>query len=593
MQATNILNLLLRLSKYFSVRRRKQLWLVFGSLILSSLLEVISLGALLPFLGVLMSPDKVMSYPLVIKINSYLGINTAQQLVMPLSYLFISLAIVAGLVRMFSMWVGNRVIFMSAADISIQVYNRVLNQPYQAHLVKNSSQVINSLTNNIGALASGILQQTFILCSSVVLMLSVAGLLLAVNFYLSLTLFIIFGIAYITIVKLVRKKLHQNSLTIHHEQIRLVKAIQESLGGIRDVIIDDSQQFYCDTYHKADLKLRHAQGKNLFIGNSPKFIMETIVMVSIAVLANFLSHDAGGLAVYIPLLGVLAIGAQRMLPALQQMFNAWAVISGAYTPLADILETLEKKETKLANNTLTRAPLAFNHNIQFVNARFRYNDNAKWVINGINLAITKGQRVGIIGETGGGKSTFLDILMGLLPLTEGEFSVDGQAIDLDNCTAWQKNIAHVPQHIFLSDESFAENIAFGVPKDLIDLERVKHAAKQAKIADFIEHSPDGYNGLVGERGVRLSGGQRQRIGIARALYKNASVLILDEATSALDNDTEKAIMEAIDTLDKNLTILIVAHRLNTVKTCDMIIKLDKGKVIAQGYFAEVIINNIQ
>jgi ABC-type multidrug transport system fused ATPase/permease subunit len=234
------------------------------------------------------------------------------------------------------------------------------------------------------------------------------------------------------------------------------------------------------------------------------------------------------------------------------------------------------------------APLPFQDAIRFDAVGFRYSSDGPWVLDGFNFTIPKGARVGFVGSTGSGKSTTLDLLMGLLIPIEGELLVDGHSISGERLRAWQQTIAHVPQSIYLADATLAENIAFGVPPDTIDLDRVQQAARQAQIADFIESSPEGYQAHVGERGIRLSGGQRQRIGIARALYKQASVLVFDEATSALDNATEQSVMDAIEGLGSDLTILLIAHRLTTVRRCDTIVELEHGQVVAQGTYEQLL-----
>jgi ATP-binding cassette subfamily B protein len=232
--------------------------------------------------------------------------------------------------------------------------------------------------------------------------------------------------------------------------------------------------------------------------------------------------------------------------------------------------------------------LQFENEIEFDSVYFRYSPESPWVINDLSICIPKGSRVGFIGTTGSGKSTTLDLFMGLLEPTMGKLLVDGRPIGDDIVRSWQRTIAHVPQSIYLADTTLAENIAFGIPRSEIAMDRVRSAARQAQIADFIERLPDAYDTLAGERGVRLSGGQRQRIGIARALYKDASVLVFDEATSALDDVTEQSVMDAIDELDRNLTILIIAHRLSTVRRCDTIVRLENGRMVACGQYAELI-----
>ncbi|MDQ7969615.1 MAG: ATP-binding cassette domain-containing protein, partial [Oxalicibacterium faecigallinarum] len=347
------------------------------------------------------------------------------------------------------------------------------------------------------------------------------------------------------------------------------------------VLLDGTQKLYCDVYQEADRPLRRGQGNNIFIAGSPRFAMEALGLVMIAVFAFFLSKQADGISAALPMLGALALGAQRLLPVLQQGYSAWATIIGAEASLADTIDLLEQPiQSEMLQPS--PAPLPFSSAIDFDRVSFRYSEEGPWVLSNLSLNIRKGSRIGLVGSTGSGKSTTLDILMGLLSPTEGQLMVDGLPVQGDRLRAWQRTIAHVPQSIYLSDSSFTENIAFGVPAEQIDHERVKLAARQAQIADFIESCPQGYQTPVGERGTRLSGGQRQRVGIARALYKQASVLIFDEATSALDNVTENSLMESIGSLNRDLTILLIAHRLTTVRQCDIVIEMKNGVVHAQG-----------
>ena len=314
-------------------------------------------------------------------------------------------------------------------------------------------------------------------------------------------------------------------------------------------------------------------------------------MLLIAMLAYSLAQEAEGIVKAIPILGALALGAQRLLPVLQQVYSSWSSIRSGQASLQDALELLDQPIPDYPDQSFLQ-PMQFMYSINLKQLGFRYSSQTPYVLEKLDLTIVKGSRVGFIGNTGSGKSTLLDIIMGLLQPTEGSLEVDNQAISPINQRAWQAHIAHVPQAIFLADSSVEENIAFGVPKDKIDIERVRQAAKQAQIADSIESWPMQYQTFVGERGIRLSGGQRQRIGIARALYKQADVIIFDEATSALDNETEKAVMEAIEGLSKNLTLLIIAHRLTTLKNCTQIVELGAGGIKRIGSYQELIKRDI-
>ena len=310
-------------------------------------------------------------------------------------------------------------------------------------------------------------------------------------------------------------------------------------------------------------------------------------MVLIAALAYVISRQVGGIATALPVLGALALGAQRLLPALQQSYSAWASIAGSHASLVDIIQLLDQPlPAKLLQPA--PAPLQFHDAIPFYAVRFHYTSDGPWALDGLNLTIFKGARVGFVGSTGSGKSTTLDLLMGLLMPNKGQLLVDGHPISGERLRAWKQSIAHVPQSIYLADSTLAENIALGVSRNAIDLDRVRQVARQAQIADFIESSPEGYQAYVGERGIRLSGGQRQRIGMACALYKQASVLVFDEATSALDNATKQSVMDAIEGLNRDLTILLIAHRLTTVRRCDSIVELEIGRVVAQGTYDQLL-----
>jgi len=552
----------------------------------SAFAEAISLGAVLPFLGILTAPSLVFSHPVVAKVAQAWGITSAGKLVLPLTIAFAAAALVAGAIRMLLLWVSIRLAHASGADLSIEVYRRTLYQPYQVHVSRNSSEVISSITSKVSG-AVNVLNYLLVLISSVVLLVAIVFALIVIDPEVASVAAIGFGTSYGFITWLSRRRLRLNSQRIAYEQNQVVKALQEGLGGIRDVLLDGTQPVYCDIYRHADLPLRRAEGNNAFISQSPRYVMEALGVAMIAALAYGLSSQVGGIATALPVLGALALGAQRLLPAMQMIYSAWSTIAGSQAALADIIELLNQP---LPAEVLrpAPAPLSFHDSIRFDDVRFRYGSNGGWVLDGLNLTIAKGARVGFVGTTGSGKSTTLDLLMGLLIPTEGELKVDGQSLRGNRLKAWQLTIAHVPQSIYLADATLAENIAFGVPPGAIDWERVRQAARHAQIADFIESRPDGYRAYVGERGIRLSGGQRQRIGIARALYKRASVLVFDEATSALDNATEQSVMDAIEGLNRDLTILLIAHRLTTVRRCDIIVELEHGRVAALGTYDELL-----
>lgn len=560
--------------------------LLMGLVVVSAFAEVFTLGAVLPFLGVLIAPEKVLHRPVVAAFVAHWGITSANQLVLPMTLLFGSIALITGAIRILLLWASMRLAFATGSDLSIDVYRRTLYQRYHVQVSRNSSEVISGIVNKVAETVY-VLGQLLLLISSVLLLVVITLALIAIDPAVAAIAIVGFGSSYGVLTWIHRRQLRQNSQRIAIESTQVIKALQEGLGGIRDVLLDGTQSVYCDIYRRADNALRRAQGNNQFISGSPRFAMEALGMVLIAALAYGLSRQAGGVATALPVLGTLALGAQRLLPAMQQGYSAWAFIAGSYGSVAETVDLLNQPLPEEAVQAL-RVPLYFRDSIRFNRVRFRYASDGPWVLNDLSLVIHKGSRVGFVGSTGSGKSTALDLLMGLLMPTEGELLVDSEPVTGSRVRAWQRSIAHVPQSIYLADATVAENIAFGVPRETIDMERVKLAAQQAQIAAFLESQPEGYGASVGERGIRLSGGQRQRIGIARALYKQASVLVFDEATSALDNATEQSVMDAIEGLNRELTIVLIAHRLTTVRHCGSIIELERGRLVAQGTYEQLL-----
>lgn len=555
-------------------------------MLLASLSEILSIGAVLPFLGMLTSPERVYELPVTQPLIHAFELTEPRDLLLPITIVFGSLSLLAGVMRLLLLWVNTKFSFAVGADISMNIYQRTLFQPYATHCARNSSEVIDGISGKANGVIYNIIVPVLMLISSIIMLFGILITLLFVEPTIAIVAFGGFGLIYITIIRLTRKRLREDSNSIARESTQVIKSLQEGLGGIRDVLIDGSQSTYCDIYRKSDVVLRRSQGSSLFIISSPRFCMEALGMILIATLAYMLTQSENGVSKAIPILGALALGAQRLLPVLQQAYGSWTQINSGQISLRDTLELLDQPLPAYASQPIGLLP--FNNSIALKKVSFRYHDGAPFVLKKVNLEIRKGSRVGFIGPTGSGKSTLLDIVMGLLQATEGVMEVDGQIITLENNRAWQAHISHVPQAIFLADSTIGENIAFGVPEDEIDTLRVMRAAQKAQISDVIESWPEQYQTMVGERGIRLSGGQRQRIGIARALYKNADVIIFDEATSALDSETEQSVMDAIEGLSKDLTLLIIAHRLSTLKSCTEIVDLVDGNIKRVGIYQDVI-----
>ena len=552
---------------------------------MSATAEVFSLGAVVPFIGILTQPEQVLESSFISGFVNRIGITDPQDLIIPLTVTFGVAAIISGTLRLMLLAATIALSNATGADLSIDVYRRTLHQPYRVHVSRSSGEIIAGITQKVAA-ASRVLMSLANLVTSGILFLSILSTLLVIDPRIAGAAMAIFGAGYAVIALLTKYRLKRNSILIANKQTTVVNILQEGLGAIRDVLLDGTQKLYTRIYGSAVWKLLRARGENAFINEAPRYLMESLGLVLVAFGAWYLSFQPGSIAAALPILGAIGLGAQRLLPLMQQFYANWALVAGSQGALVDVLTLLEQPLPDGVDEEAP-APMDFKKLLRFSGVRFRYTDSGPWVLDGLTLDIPRGSRIGFVGSTGSGKSTAMDLLMALLDPTEGEILVDHCPIRGDGRRAWQRTIAHVPQTIYLADASIAENIAFGVSRSAIDHDRVREAAEQAQIAEFIEGRRGGYASLVGERGVRLSGGQRQRIGIARALYKRASVLIFDEATSALDNATEAAVLSSIENLDRELTILIIAHRLTTLQDCDNIVLLDSGRIVAQGTYDDI------
>jgi len=554
----------------------------------ASFMEAISISAVLPFIAVLSNPEKVFTHEAAQLFIKILAIKSPEELLFPFTIAFGLLIFIGISLRLVLLWAQTRIGFGTSAAFSSSIYMRTLYQPYSVHVSRNSSEVISGITNKAAAILTYLITPLMNLISSSVTIMAIIITLFTINPFVALTAFLGFGVLYAGIILLVKKQLSANSIVLSQESIQMVKALQEGLGGIRDVLIDGTQGTYGKIFNKAQARYNESLANNQIVGQSPRLIVEFLGIMFICIIAYQLVLKGDGFMSAIPTLAALALGAQRLLPNLQNFYYNWTSIRAGQESVEDGLQFLEQPYPEHANKP-NPAPIIFTESIQLDKVSFQYTNEGAIVLKELNLTLEKGKRYGFVGTTGCGKSTLLDVIMGLLKSTSGYLKIDNQIITEENHRSWQVIIAHVPQAIYLSDTSLAENIAFGVEVDKIDMKRVKEAAEKAQIAETIESLPQKYKTFVGERGIRLSGGQRQRIGIARALYKKAQVILFDEATSALDNETELAVMEGIENLADDLTILIVAHRVTTLKRCDKIFRMDKGEVIEEGEYEEMLV----
>ncbi|MFI5411074.1 ABC transporter ATP-binding protein [Kaistia sp. UC242_56] len=555
---------------HVSPQRRRQLLPVLALMLAGALAELVSIGAILPFLALVADPQKAMAVGPLRSVLESVGLDTPMRVVTAAAILFALSAVVAGAVRLLLVWVSQRYVFGIAKELGVAVYSRTLHQPYAYHTGQNSSETLAAI-NKAQLVSTQLLVPLMQAASATVIAIFILAGLLFIDPVVALGSGLGFGAIYLLVMVTTRRVMRRNGRIIAKAQGERLQAAGEGLGGIRDVLLDRSQDVFIGRFEEVEARLRAAQATNNFIAQTPRFIVEGLGVVLIVGLALLLSFRDGGLIAAIPLLGALALGAQRLVPLMQQAYAGWSASLTNGTMLHDILDILRLPDAPQFAGARAGDKLPFAGEIVLENVGFRYPSADRPALENVSLTIPKGSRVGIIGKTGSGKSTLMDLVLGLLSPSQGRILVDGVEVNDANRTAWQAQIAHVPQAIYLADATIAENIAFGVPKHEIDRARVESAARQAELMDVIERLPEGYDTFVGERGIRLSGGQRQRIGIARALYKQATVLVFDEATSALDSETEAAVMRAIRSLGSYLTIIIITHRLSTVNGCDFVL----------------------
>lgn len=572
----NTINILKGIYKYLSKKRKLQLLFSISLMITSGLSEVITISAIFPFLTVLSSPEIIWNYPTFSIFLNQFGITDSDQLLKIFSALFCFAALLSGCSRLANLWIINRLSVLIGSDLSCKCYERILTQPYSFHTQVNSSEVIATVSTKI-KITVGSIYAFLQFVTGLIISFFLIVCLIKIDFQSSLIASLVISSIYFVISLKTKKMLIRNSEGIAEGRDKQVKSIQEGLGGIKEILMGSYQSFYIKIYRNIDLPMRINEANNTFLASFPRFAVESIAIILIISISLFIKYRSNSSDNIIPLVATFALAAQRLLPAMQLSYNNIASVRGNSSEVLDVIKILNKPKNKILNPSQID-PISLKKNIIIKDLSFQYKGEKRNVLNKVNIEINKGERVAIIGKSGFGKSTLLEIIMGLLEPTNGEILIDGLNINNKNNSLlnyqWRKSISYIPQEIYLTDSSFAENIAFGVPLEEIDLKMVKSAAKKAKISDFISSTKRKYKTFIGERGVRLSGGQRQRIGIARALYKNNSILAFDEATSSLDHKTENDVMESIEGLSKELTIIFVTHRLNTISFCNKVINLE-------------------
>lgn len=578
---------LLALWQHLGPKRRRQFFILVVVAIFASIAEMISLGAIIPFLTILSNPDMLIGDGVLARVAGFFNISNNGSALFLFGCIFGFSALLSGGMRIALARANTEFAVQVGSELASAVFSRALGRDYEEHISTNTSAVISAITAKVNAVIFKVILPSLMMINSIILACALGATLIIISASVSLFALGSLALVYLIIIKVAKKLVVSDGNTIARESNNVLRIAQEALGGIRDVLIDQSASFHVDRFTQADKRLRRAQGRNAFLAIVPRFIAESVGLFCIAMIATWYALRSEDLSSVVPVLGALALAAQRLLPMFQQVFAAWTAVQVSIASLEDLLQFLIGEE-KIPAEIDRCAEIRFDTSIELHNVAFRYRGADANVLENISLKIPKGACVGLIGKSGSGKSTLVDILMGLLSPTSGEIRIDGIPVTNSNRWAWWNLIAHVPQSVFVADRSVSENILLSRHADDLDDVKIREVLKLAQLDEFLTTIDNGICTNLGERGNKISGGQRQRLGIARALFKDAQLIIFDEATNGLDRATESALIDAIGDICSDRTVIMIAHRYETLKNCDYIFQLSFGGVEFMGSYSDFI-----
>ena len=577
-----------------SPKQRKNFYYLQGLVIVSALMEIVGVASIIPFMALVGDISQLQEDSIFGDIFLASGVTSEFKFVLIIGFIVLMMLIIASLTSIFTVWRLTKFSHNTGAELADRLYSHYLTQDWLFHASGNSSNLTKKIATETPRTTQGVIVQLMQMNSKIVLALFVSITIFIYDPKVAISGFLIFSTAYLIIFSLVQKRLINNGKTISEVYQERFTLMNEGFGGIKDILLLGRDSDFIQRFKHSGQRMAYSLSNNAALAQAPRYLIELVAFGSIILLVIylFISHN-GDLGAILPSISVYAIASIKILPAFQQIYSSiadiranFAAFESIHKDLVDSSETLSLKAKKY--ETIPHPK----QQILIENVTFKYEAKDKPVLNELYMDIPINSTVGIVGPSGSGKSTLIDILLGLIQPHEGHLKIDNIIIDNKNLRSWQNRIGFVAQSIFLSDRTFAENVAFGISKDQINFDRVKKALEMAHLDDLVDSLENGINTNVGERGVQLSGGQRQRVGIARALYHEADVLIFDEATSSLDGITEQMIMEAINKFSGQKTIILIAHRLKTVKDCDKLFFINNGQVTDSGTYDELIETNV-
>ncbi len=590
--------LLKELFKLLTSNQRKQFYILQLLVIIMAFCEIIGVASIVPFMALVGDMSILEKENIISEIYQISGIASPSGFVFFLGIGVLVMLLISTFISMITTWKLSMFATRVGSEIADRLYSYYLKQEWLFHSTGSSAQLTKKIANETTRVTNQVVQPLMQMNARIALALFMSVAIFLYDPIVAIIGLIIFSVAYFILYKLVRKLLQRNGRLISVVHEHRFKLMNEGFGGIKDVLLLGRDDDFIHRFQQTGDVFSKSQGVNNALSQVPRYFMELVAFGGMIALVLYLvaTHN-GNLGAILPIMSVYALAGFKLLPAFQQIYNSIARIKGNISAFEsirnDLSESVQKSIQRINKHDKDQHRLSPTRDIRLENIQFTYPDKLKPAINQLNMVVKANSVVGIVGSSGSGKSTLIDILLGLITTNTGQLIIDDVAITEKNLRSWQNTIGFVPQSIFLSEGTIAENVAFGIALKDINLEQVAKALSLAHLDELVQTLDKGVHTKVGERGVQLSGGQRQRVGIARALYHDASVLVFDEATSALDGITEKMIMEAIHDFNGQKTIIMIAHRLKTVQKCDEIFFIDDGQVNDQGTYQELIEKNEQ
>lgn len=572
---TSSINLLKKIGSHLQLKRKREIKFVLLLSIFSSLAESVSIALLVPFVSFFVNPDNYLFNSLFKKIFSYLSITSEKDILTVVAISFVLIVLISSFIKLKYIKLSNSLTDNITSDFRIKIFNFLIHQDYSYYFKHGSNEIMSNLSQKTNSFSTVIFSTINIINSILISTAVIIVLVINEPIYtpILITSIILF---FFTIFKIKSKSVLKKGQNVNLNQNYMVDVFQNTVGYLPEIIIYNIRNFFLKTLSKFSIETAKSRSEVRTIAMSPRIYLETFVIILVILVIYFADFTSRSIEANISYLAILAFGTQKCLPLINNVYNLSINFKNATPVVNSFFQILERGRVIRAEEEKFE-PLNFKKRIKVSNISFKYNEDLPNILKNLNFEINKGEKVAIKGQTGSGKSTLANIISGLLIPTIGQIYIDDTKIESKNLKNWQKNVAIVPQIVFLNDGSVTENIAIALDKNTIDFEKVKNSAKIAQIDNFINLLPNKFDEKVGERGVRLSGGQRQRLGIARALYRDANVIILDEPTNALDIETEKLVMDSIAKLNKDITLIMISHSDTSLKYFDKIIDLDKYK----------------